>query len=126
MSTLDAGESAVGHVGKIAFGGFVCSGLGAIAYAEVPIVKKSIDALHEQLHKSTALCSDTPYLKNLFKDNTLLHNKLVTEFFCINAVETVLILGGIVTLGAVMKMSGIKPSAIHKQEIDAIAAGLHP
>jgi hypothetical protein len=126
MSTLEAGESAAIHVAKIAMMGGICSGLGAIAYAEVPVVKKSVDALHNQLHKSTALCSETPYLRHLFKDNSLLHNKLVTEFFCINAVETVLIGGGIVTLGAIMKMSGIKPNSIlQKQGIDAIT-GLHP
>lgn len=126
MSSMEADGGSCCKVAKIAMLGGACSGLGAIAYDKVPFVKQSVDALHNKLHETTTLCSDTPYLKPLFKDNTLLHNKLVTEFFCINAVETVLILGGIVTLGAVMKLSGIKPNAIiEKHGIDAIA-GLHP
>ncbi len=125
MSAPPIGDSPALHIAKIAMLGGACSGLGAIACVKIPIVQKSIDYLHNSLNGTTALCSNTPYVKPLFKDNPLLHNKLVTEFFCINAVETVLIGGSMVGFGALMKATGIKPKNIHKKGID-VSSGLHP
>ena len=107
MSTC--GETPIQQITRIAFTGAVFAGLGAVLNIYVPAFHKPTHWLHSKLNKANGLLSQTSLGGTIFKDNPLTCHSGLTEFLAINAMETPFIAGAMVSVGALMKSSGIKP-----------------
>ncbi len=104
------------HIAQIALLGAIGAGGGALACAKIPSFGQLAEKLHQQLTRTTTLCSEVPGLSLIVKDNPLLNNDLITKFLCISALETGVMAAGTVGVGAVMKATGFTSLCLNHYE----------
>ena len=125
MSNISSTESPSQQIMRITLTGAAVAGAGALLNVYVPAFHKPTQWLHGKLECCNGQLSKLPVAKHIFADNPLTCHSSLTEFLAINIMETPFIAGSMVSLGALMKASGIKPDRFKHSSMPSNDTPIH-